>query len=77
MFDQSWTVESFRERVLRTIDAFGPSRIAFGSNFPVDKLYASYVKTFEAFMTLTQGFSEAEQDDMFFNTAKNFYRIEI
>ena len=77
MFDQSWTADSLRERVFRTIDVFGPSRIAFGSNFPVDKLYASYVKTFEAFMTLTQGCSESEQDDMFFNTAKNFYRIEI
>ncbi|MEP4051300.1 MAG: amidohydrolase family protein [Litorimonas sp.] len=77
MFDQNWTVDSFRERVLRTIDVFGPSRIAFGSNFPVDKLYASYVKTFEAFIILTQDFSKSEQDDMFFNTAKNFYRIEL
>lgn len=77
MFDQNWTVDSLRERVLRTIDVFGPSRIAFGSNFPVDKLYASYVKTFEAFITLTRDFSKSEQDDMFFNTAKNFYRIEI
>ncbi|MEP3891891.1 MAG: amidohydrolase family protein [Hellea sp.] len=77
MFDQNWTVESFRDRVLRAIDVFGPSRIAFGSNFPVDKLYASYVKTFEAFIVLTQDFSDSEQDDMFFNTAKEFYRIEI
>ena len=30
MFDLNWTVESFRERVLRAIDIFGPSRIAFG-----------------------------------------------
>lgn len=77
MFDHNWTVESLRERVLRTIDVFGPSRIAFGSNFPVDKLYGSYVKTFEAFMMLTKGFSETERDDMFFGTAKNFYRIEL
>lgn len=77
MFDQQWTVDSFRDRVLRTIDVFGPSRIAFGSNFPVDKLYASYVDTFNAFLSLTRGFSRSERDDMFFNTAKNFYRIEI
>ena len=77
MFDQNWTVESFRERVLRTIDVFGPSRIAFGSNFPVDKLYASYVDTFSAFLTLTQGFSTSERDDMFYNTAKDFYRISL
>jgi len=76
MFDQAWTVDSFRERVLRTIDVFGPARIAFGSNFPVDKLYASYEDTLGAFLRLTQGFSAAERADMFFNTAKTFYRIE-
>ncbi len=75
MFDQNWTVDSLRERVLRTIDVFGPSRIAFGSNFPVDKLYASYEETFGAFIALTADFSTSERDDMFFNTAKEFYRI--
>lgn len=77
MFDHSWTVDSFRERVLRAIDVFSPSRIAFGSNFPVDKLYATYEETFGAFFALTQDFSSAERDDMFFNTAKNFYRIDL
>lgn len=77
MFDQNWTVDSLRERVLRTIDVFGPSRVAFGSNFPVDKLYASYVDTLNAFVRLTEDFSKTERDDMFFKTAKNFYRIEL
>ncbi len=77
MFDQNWTVDSLRERVLRTIDVFGPSRIAFGSNFPVDKLYANYEHTFGAFIKLTRDFSKSERDDMFFNTAKNFYRIKL
>ena len=77
MFDHNWTVESLRERVLRTIDVFSPTRIAFGSNFPVDKLYASYEDTFAAFLCLTEGFSVSERNNMFFNTAKNFYRIEL
>ncbi|NNC37225.1 MAG: amidohydrolase [Acidimicrobiales bacterium] len=77
MFDQQWTVDSFRDRVLRTIDVFGPKRIAFGSNFPVDKLYASYVDSFGAFIKLTENFSKAERDDMFFNTANNFYRTGL
>lgn len=77
MFDHSWTVDSFRERVLRTIDVFGPSRIAFGSNFPVDKLYASYEDTFGAFIALTDAFSISERDDMFYGTAQRFYRIDL
>jgi predicted TIM-barrel fold metal-dependent hydrolase len=75
MFDQQWTVESFRDRVLRTIDVFGPSRIAFGSNFPVDKLYGSYVDTFSAFLRLTEDFSKSERNAMFHDTAAAFYRI--
>jgi len=77
MFDHNWTVDSFRERVLRTIDVFDPSRIAFGSNFPVDKLYANYEETFGAFLTITESFSEAERHDMFYNTARKFYRIDL
>lgn len=77
MFDHNWTVDSFRERVLRTIDVFGPDRVAFGSNFPVDKLYASYANTFGAFIQITKDFSLSERDDMFFNIAKKFYRIEL
>lgn len=77
MFDQNWTVDSLRERVLRTIDVFGPSRIAFGSNFPVDKLYASYEETFGAFLSLTFDFSPSEREAMFFGTAKTFYRIDL
>lgn len=77
MFDHHWTIESLRERVLRTIDIFGPARIAFGSNFPVDKLYASYEDTFGAFLKLTESFSQSERDAMFFHTANNFYRTKL
>lgn len=77
MFDQKWTIDSLRDRVLRTIDVFGPSRIAFGSNFPVDKLYASYEHTMGAFLRLTEGFPKSEREAMFFGVAKEFYKIDI
>jgi len=75
MFDHDWTVDSIREKVLRVIDIFTPARIAFGSNFPVDKLTASYADTMGAFLKITQDFSSHERDDMFYNVAKDFYRI--
>lgn len=75
MFDQNWTIESLRDKVLRVVDIFGPSRIAFGSNFPVDKLYASYTDTMGAYLRITEGFSATERQDMFHNVAKTFYRI--
>lgn len=75
MFDPDWTPASIRDKVLRTIDIFGPDRIAFGSNFPVDKLYASYRDTMGAYLDITEGFSTSERNAMFHDTAENFYRI--
>ena len=36
MVDHTWSVESIRPYALETIDAFGPQRCMFASNFPVD-----------------------------------------
>lgn len=75
MFDHDWSVQSIRDYVLRAIDIFGPSRIAVGSNFPVDKLTASYAETIGAYITITDGFSPAERRAMFHDTAKRFYGL--
>ena len=75
MFEHDWTLASIRGKVLRAIDIFGPQRIAFGSNFPVDKLHASYADTMGAYLTLTEDFSPGERDAMFHDTAAQFYRI--
>lgn len=75
MFDHVWTVDSIRDYVLWTINIFGPARIAIGSNFPVDKLTASYADTIGAYITITDGFSGAERAAMFHDTAKEFYRL--
>jgi len=75
MFDHDWTVDSIREYVLRVIDIFGPDRVAFGSNFPVDKLYASYSLVFGAYLDITDDFSDNERQAMFHDNAADFYRI--
>lgn len=75
MFDPNWTVGSIRDNVLRVIDIFGPRRVAFGSNFPVDKLTASYSDTMGAYLEITEVFSEAERQQMFHDVAARFYRI--
>ena len=75
MFDHHWSVDSIRDHVLRVIDIFGPNRIAFGSNFPVDSLYASYAEVFDAYLAITDGFSSEERAAMFHDNAAQFYRI--
>jgi predicted TIM-barrel fold metal-dependent hydrolase len=57
------------------IDAFGPSRCLFESNFPVDKACFGYVEIWNAFKRLAAGFSPAEKLDLFHDNAARAYRL--
>lgn len=59
------------------IDAFGPERVLFGSNFPVDKSGLSWRVCWNAYKRLTQGHSEAALHDMFWRNAARTYGISI
>lgn len=73
--DHSWTTASIRPIVLETIDAFGPDRAMFGSNFPVDGLYSSFAALYTAFDEITGPMSAHERRELFSETARRTYRI--
>jgi predicted TIM-barrel fold metal-dependent hydrolase len=77
MLDHRWTVESIRPIVAATIEAFGPDRCMFASNFPVDRLYSDYATVVSAFERIASelGLSAAEQDALFYGNAARVYRI--
>lgn len=77
MADNHWTIESIRPWVLHMIEAFGPNRIMFGTNWPVDILYATYLEQVDAYRSIIAeaGFSRDEQEGMLFRNAERFYRI--
>lgn len=75
MFNHNWDIAHIRPLILTAIETFGPERIAFGSNFPVDKLYASYDCTMRAYLEVVQDFAPTEIDAMFAGNADQFYRI--
>ncbi len=75
MFDHRWTVESLRPYVLETIDAFGVERAMFASNFPVDRLFGSYVDVWRAYASIVGGASDAEKAALFMHNAERVYRI--
>jgi len=75
MFDHNWTVDSIRPIVEACIDTFGAERSMFGSNFPVDKLHRSYHEIWQAFERISAGLSERQQQLLFGDTARSFYRI--
>jgi predicted TIM-barrel fold metal-dependent hydrolase len=75
MFNRQWTTADLAPIVHRTIDVFGPERVMVGSNFPVDKLYHSYDRWWEAIESLLAAYSAAERHAMLVGTAARFYRI--
>lgn len=70
-----WTVEDNRSVVLDAIEIFGPDRVMFASNFPVDSLVAGFETIFGGFDTITSGFSEDERAGFFRENARRIYRI--
>lgn len=75
MADNRWTEESIRPFVLQPIEWFGPERCMFGSNFPVDRLMASYARLWGAYRNITAAFSEREKDLLFRGSATRLYRL--
>jgi len=75
MADNRWTEDSIRPFVLEPIEWFGPGRCMFGSNFPVDRLMASYARLWGAYRGITAGFSDREKAALFRETATRVYRL--
>ncbi len=58
-----------------TIEAFGPERCMFESNFPVDRLSLSYPVLWNALKKIASRYSPDEQAAMFEGTARRTYRL--
>jgi L-fuconolactonase len=67
--------EVWRPYVETCIEAFGAQRCMFESNFPVDKVSASYAVLWNAFKRLASGVSAGEKAALFRDTAMRFYRL--
>ncbi|MGD0333994.1 MAG: amidohydrolase family protein [Xanthobacteraceae bacterium] len=67
--------QAWRPYLETCIEAFGPRRAMFESNFPVDKVYCSYGILWNAFKKLTAAYSADDKAALFFNTAKRSYRL--
>jgi len=75
MFDHQWSIESFRPYVLATIDTFGCERAMFASNFPVDRLFATYEGLWNAYASIVKDLSDIEKEGLFKSNAERIYRI--
>ena len=62
---------------LHTIEAFGPERCMFESNFPVDKNSYSYTAIWNSFKRMTKDFTDTEKKLLFHDTAAKAYRLPL
>jgi predicted TIM-barrel fold metal-dependent hydrolase len=59
------------------IEAFGPKRSMFESNFPVDIGACSYPVLWNAFKRIAANYSAADKAELFFGTAARVYRLVL
>ncbi len=71
-----WTVADLRPYAQGVLEAFGASRVMFGSDWPVCLLAGDYDRVLGAARELTDGLSAAEREDVFGGTAVRAYRLE-
>jgi predicted TIM-barrel fold metal-dependent hydrolase len=68
---------AWRPYIETCIEAFGPERGMFESNFPPDKGQCSYQVIFNAFKRIAAQYSEAEKTALFSKTATDFYKLRL
>ena len=67
---------AWRPWIETCIEAFGPSRSMYESNFPVQKRWCSFQVCWNAFKRISAGASDPEKGDLFSGAAAQAYRIE-
>jgi predicted TIM-barrel fold metal-dependent hydrolase len=68
---------AWRPYIETCIEAFGPDRCMFESNFPPDKGQCSYQVIFNAFKRIAAPYSEAEKTALFSKTATDVYKLKL
>src|SRR3984957_16862574 len=68
---------AWRPYIETCIEAFGPERAMFESNFPPDKGQCSYQVIYNAFKRIVASMSETEKNALFSGTAANVYRLKL
>lgn len=73
---KSWTEEQLRPYFEVVLDAFGPSRLMYGSDWPVCLVATSYSDWLNLVKDLLSGLSPDEQEQIFSKNARHFYHLD-
>ncbi len=69
-----WSVEKNNFVICSVIDLFGPDRVMFGSNFPVDSLCARFEEIMDGMRHILAEYPPETQSAFFQGTARRVYR---
>jgi predicted TIM-barrel fold metal-dependent hydrolase len=73
--DPLWTVASIRPWILGCLETFGPDRCMLGTNWPIDRLFGTYVAVVGAYREVIAELTGDEQQAVLSGTARRVYRI--
>lgn len=71
----TWTAKDLQPYADTVLEAFGPDRVMFGSDWPVCLLAASYADVVATAETLTSTLSASDQESVFNTTATRTYHL--
>ena len=74
---QGWQPSDLKPYVDVALEAFGPARCMYGSDWPVCNLAGSYRQVIDALRENVARLSEHEQQAIWGETARQFYRLEL
>lgn len=74
--DESWSIETIRKYWDVALEAFTPSRLMFGSDWPVCLLKSPHDQWVNIVKELASELSDGEQADLFANTAIKAYGLQ-
>ena len=74
---ENWQPADLKPYVDAAMEAFGPNRLMYGSDWPVCELAASYEQVHAALVEVLGPISDSERDAIFGDTAKKFYQLQI
>jgi L-fuconolactonase len=72
---EHWTIDHLRPYVETVLEAFGPERVLFGSDWPVCTVASSYGRWVDTVQQLTAELSEDERAGIFGGNAQDLYRL--
>jgi L-fuconolactonase len=74
---RSWTPDDLNPYIDVVLDAFGPERLMFGSDWPVCLVAAGYSEVVDVVEEVASKLSRTEREAIFGGTASRFYGVSV